>query len=575
MPSYRTIKALQVSLSPNVREIGPARDRFLSFLQDLALDGTEIEGWKLVFSEMLANAIQHGAGGDGKQIVRVAWWTEDSTLFVEVRDPGDGPGDGVLENPSLPEDPLHEGGRGLFIIRSFIDSWQYSRGSEGFCLRVLKRYPDMADISPEDPSMELVLDELAEAYENLTLYDRLGQAVAFGSSFAEFYRSTLSVFTDAGTPDRFHIEVAPGVDLPEFLNLADEPSHMRFGKARDRIWRELEGGSYVIWPGAQAPPPFTNGKEPVPPKGFAVPIQHDKKTVAMLAFGRDSPRVSMDSRELRQVQALGNIIGMALSRSIMERERIERDRIRHEFGIAMRLQQHLLPLDADPPQINGWKFFVHCEPAQEVAGDFAEIRPSCDGTLVGCVIDVMGKGVTAANLAGIFRSHFIAFSRSRMSPAEFVGRVNDVLEALLSKHTMFITAVVFRLGPLTGALEMVLAGHPPVVLLRHDGACRELPAANPPIGLFAGECFQSTRLTLRRGERCFVVTDGFFEWRRADGEIFGWEALVQWLGEQAGRPFDDIISSFHDLSRGGPGAEDSALSRDDETLLILSRLSES
>jgi serine phosphatase RsbU (regulator of sigma subunit)/anti-sigma regulatory factor (Ser/Thr protein kinase) len=569
MPSYHPIHKLKVRLRPDLKEIGPSRQRFLEFLGECHLPPAEIEGWKLVFSELLANAIEHGARQAAEDALLVSWWREANSVHLETKDPGTGPPDEATRDPRLPEDPLSEGGRGLFIVKSFVDSWEHWRGEQGFRFHVWKTYKALPQATPPDPAVELILDELADTYENLALYDQLGQAVIGGTSFADFFQASLQVFIEAGTPDQFHFEPHPEAVFPEFLEMATHPVHGRFGKARPQTWESLATQPYLLWNSESVRPLFQAGGNHWCPEGCAVPIRHNAQTVALIALGHGIVGESLGSRGVRQLQALGNILGLALSRSVMERERIERDRIRHELRIATQLQQKLLPLDGQPPEVPDWSFFIHCQPAQEVAGDFAEIRESEDGTLVGCVIDVMGKGVTAAILAGIFRSHFIAFSRSRLSPGEFLTQVNACLETQLAKQTMFITAVAFRLHPGDGQMELANAGHPPAIILADSGHIREIAALNPPIGLFPNEAYQSIRLHVQPGDRCFLLTDGLFEWTAADGRLFGWERLVRWLGEQTFRPLKLIPKAFYEIPRAPADPQTTHAARDDETLLIL------
>ncbi len=572
MASFKTIHLFQARLRADVSEIASISKQFVDFIGGLGLAEQEVDGWKLVFAEMLANAIKHGAKYATGEALRISWWVEGNVFYLETRDPGPGPDDSLIQNPSLPEDPLSEGGRGLFIIRSFVENWRHSRSSDVYILRVWKSYPALAEVAPEDPAMELILDELADSYENLALYDRLGQAVVGGDSFADFFRSTLQVFIDAGTPDYFHIEALPDSDLPELDALKHQPEFKRFGSALPSLWQQLENKPYALWTRNNADLPFDVDPSAMPCReGCVIPISHNEHVVALLALGYDSNKDSIGSRVVRQIQALGSILSMALSRSIMDRERADRDRIRHAFQIATELQQQLLPLNALPPSSDGWQFFVSCDPALEVAGDFAEIRPSCNNTVVGCIIDVMGKGVTAAILAGIFRSHFIDFSRGTEAPADFSARVNNALEIQLAAQTMFITGVIFRLDLLSGRLQLVIAGHPPVVLLKKSGETLEFAANNPPLGLFIDQSFASIDLEIVVGDRCFFVTDGFYEWQTEEGRLFDWGPFVEWLKTQFNYPGEKIIQHFHQLSRSSAESRSTKLSRDDETLMVLTR----
>ena len=139
--------------------------------------------------------------------------------------------------------------------------------------------------------------------------------------------------------------------------------------------------------------------------------------VGVISAAYESDDVTIRSNDLRNLRALADIIGIALSREGMQRERDEKKRLATEISIATKLQHQLLPIDKAPPTLPGYDLFIKSLSALEIAGDFVEVRQSSDGEFLGCVIDVMGKGVSAAILAGIFRSQFLAFSERGGSPS--------------------------------------------------------------------------------------------------------------------------------------------------------------
>lgn len=69
------------------------------------------DGVALAADELFANAVKHGAGGD----VEVRVLEVGRRLRIEVRDAGTGP----IEPAD--EDPMGEGGRGLFIVQALTD----------------------------------------------------------------------------------------------------------------------------------------------------------------------------------------------------------------------------------------------------------------------------------------------------------------------------------------------------------------------------------------------------------------------------------------------------------------------
>lgn len=91
----------------------------------------------LVVTEAVTNAIQYGFQSDAHDRVRVLLSYENSDLCVRVYDHGQG---FELPMPGAPElDELCERGRGLFFIRTLMDTVEYRRTESGNVLEMKKR----------------------------------------------------------------------------------------------------------------------------------------------------------------------------------------------------------------------------------------------------------------------------------------------------------------------------------------------------------------------------------------------------------------------------------------------------
>ena len=82
---------------------------------------------RLALEEALTNAMRHGNKMDPDKKVFVKSTIEDTTVIIEIKDEGDG---FVLEE--LPDPTQHENlgrpsGRGVLLIRSFMDSVEYNQ----------------------------------------------------------------------------------------------------------------------------------------------------------------------------------------------------------------------------------------------------------------------------------------------------------------------------------------------------------------------------------------------------------------------------------------------------------------
>ena len=94
--------------------------------------------------ESVINAIKHGNRNDASKHVFVEFETtsnvEAPKLLIRVRDEGEGFDPEAIADPLAPENLLKSGGRGIFLIRSFMDDVRVQRAPEGGMeIRMTKR----------------------------------------------------------------------------------------------------------------------------------------------------------------------------------------------------------------------------------------------------------------------------------------------------------------------------------------------------------------------------------------------------------------------------------------------------
>jgi serine/threonine-protein kinase RsbW len=95
--------------------------------------------------ESVINAIKHGNRNDASKRVFVEFETGSRAnlpeLWIRVRDQGDGFDPEAIADPLAPENLLKPSGRGIFLIRNFMDDVQLRRAPEGGMeIRMTKRF---------------------------------------------------------------------------------------------------------------------------------------------------------------------------------------------------------------------------------------------------------------------------------------------------------------------------------------------------------------------------------------------------------------------------------------------------
>lgn len=92
-----------------------------------------------VLTEGLVNAIKHakGSGQDAEIHVRIN--VSDKVLIVRIYDNGLGFDLDAVPAPCFTSDGVEEKGRGIFILKSLMDTVKYSRANGGNVLEMIKK----------------------------------------------------------------------------------------------------------------------------------------------------------------------------------------------------------------------------------------------------------------------------------------------------------------------------------------------------------------------------------------------------------------------------------------------------
>jgi serine/threonine-protein kinase RsbW len=100
----------------------------------VGLDDEAAHWVSVAIRESVINAIKHGNRYDATKHVFVEFETTTSgvaELSIRVRDQGEGFDPASVADPLAPENLLKSSGRGIFLIRNFMDDVQLRRAPEG------------------------------------------------------------------------------------------------------------------------------------------------------------------------------------------------------------------------------------------------------------------------------------------------------------------------------------------------------------------------------------------------------------------------------------------------------------
>jgi serine phosphatase RsbU (regulator of sigma subunit) len=259
------------------------------------------------------------------------------------------------------------------------------------------------------------------------------------------------------------------------------------------------------------------------------------------------------------------IVSLLLFNLLVLLEVADRLSLKGELEVAREIQLAMLPRGTYA--VGDLEVCGLTRPANTVGGDFYDVLPLPDGTIVMALGDVAGKGSPAALLMALLLAVLRTLVDERLPAEALAGRLN----AQISRHSpgsRFITLFLAFYQPSTGELTYVNAGQNPPLLRRSDGSFERLTATGMALGMFEGASYSAVSTRVDPGNLLVLYSDGLTEAEDPTGrplEESGLESLI--ARNAAERP---AALGAHLLAAVEAHAQRSKL-LDDLTVLILKR----
>jgi serine phosphatase RsbU (regulator of sigma subunit) len=244
--------------------------------------------------------------------------------------------------------------------------------------------------------------------------------------------------------------------------------------------------------------------------------------------------------------------------------------LKRDLEVAREIQNAMLPEGTWSGP--GVEAFGLTKPANTVGGDFYDILPQPDGTVLVALGDVAGKASPAALLMALLLAILRTLVDEQLPLPALVQRLN----LQVSRHappSRFITLFLASFDPSTGRLEFVNAGQTPPLLRRQNGSIERLMSGGVALGMFEGSTYEAGELHLEPGDALLMYSDGMTEAESPDGRPFDEAGLERTLALYAGAYQKSAAAElgkavFDAVERH---RRDQRL-QDDLTVLVLSRL---
>jgi PAS domain S-box-containing protein len=271
-----------------------------------------------------------------------------------------------------------------------------------------------------------------------------------------------------------------------------------------------------------------------------VPLTSAVRTIGAITLVSSESGRRLSARDVALAERLGRRAGTAVENA---RLYTERARIAHV------LQEALLPESL--PQVPGLEIEARYRAAgeyNEVGGDFYDAFAHGDDELMLVIGDVVGKGPRAAGVTALARHTLRAASMSGRSPTGMLEMLHAALSAQPPGADL-CTVCLVRIAPNGGTLRLtvVLAGHPPPLLISADGRARQAGAPGTLLGVLDPVRFNATDVELAPEETLLLYTDGVPD-AGHPGDALGEDGLIELCRSNADLALPDLLERIEQVA---------------------------
>ncbi len=164
-----------------------------------------------------------------------------------------------------------------------------------------------------------------------------------------------------------------------------------------------------------------------------------------------------------------------------------------------------------PESLPEAKFSVALRQVVKAGGDFYDVVIAGDQLTDYIVADASGHDWGSSIWTAALKTLIGQYATATDSPLTIVQSINNALRRIVPEGIYF-TLSYARLNRSTGRLHLVNAGHPPALVLRQaENQTLLIGADGDVVGAFADALFGTLDVTVRAGDRVFLLSDGLIE----------------------------------------------------------------
>ena len=304
---------------------------------------------------------------------------------------------------------------------------------------------------------------------------------------------------------------------------------------------------------------------------LAVPLRTGTKVIGVLNVANTTRSRRFDRPDLEHLSSFADMAAVAIENArLYQALRKDQEHLGKELRMASRIQRSIISTHVPCASM---RMVSRLMPASAVGGDFfsiipldrdsqfcfycssetqdrcqnlrTEFCPNKFGLMIG---DVANKGMPAALIMSVLTTILYEVGRHHISPRTILNEANAAFRRIFSESQYgFATLFYAFYDNNDNTLTYVKAGHEPPLLLRAGGGRIEfLEGEGFPVGLMEDGMYQEKTLSLERGDRILLYTDGLTGALNVRGEVLGRKKLAELVGSLAGEDLEAFMEALGD-----------------------------
>jgi sigma-B regulation protein RsbU (phosphoserine phosphatase) len=298
---------------------------------------------------------------------------------------------------------------------------------------------------------------------------------------------------------------------------------------------------------------------------MCAPLESHQKILGAIYVDSRGFSNSFTEFDLELLTAIGKQAGIAIERTQLIKQLIEKEKLKHSLLVAQDIQRSFLPRDV--PDLQGFDIIGVSISCDETGGDYYDFVPFHKNQLGIVIGDVSGHGIGPALVMATTRAYLRAFTQQTKELPQILAYMNALLTEDMGEDR-FATLIYGKLDVPSRKFTYSSAGHDePLFYQASSDIFSELPSTGLPLGMFPEQEYpEGNPIYLNPGDILVLCTDGVWEAANRTKEAFGKERLKTIIRKNKQKSANQLVTVIYESVKNF--AEGLPL-KDDITIVVL------